>query len=94
MLLQVPQLVQNPGVDVSELQLVPPNELAGQEAAVLSRNGNNNRSQSLSLLNTGTVEPPVARTHAGTHAQAHTHAWTNTDRTGHCHTPKYAHLQM
>ncbi|XP_063051247.1 uncharacterized protein si:dkey-112e17.1 isoform X2 [Engraulis encrasicolus] len=50
---EVPQLVQNPGVDVSELQLVPPNELAGQEAAVLSRNGNNNRSQSLSLLNTG-----------------------------------------
>ncbi|XP_031426248.1 uncharacterized protein si:dkey-112e17.1 [Clupea harengus] len=47
---EVPQLVQNPGVDVSELQLVPPNDL-GQE--VVPKNGNNNRSHSLSLPNTG-----------------------------------------
>ncbi len=72
-LLQVPQLVQSPGVDASELQLVPPNELAGQEAAVLPRNGNNNRSQSLSLLNTGRVACGAhAHTHARTHAEAHT----------------------
>ena len=51
-LVQVPQLVQNPGVDVSELQLVPPNDL-GQE--VVPKNGNNNRSHSLSLPNTGST---------------------------------------
>ncbi|XP_041957979.1 uncharacterized protein si:dkey-112e17.1 isoform X1 [Alosa sapidissima] len=47
---EVPQLLQNPGADVSELQLVPPND-PGQEA--VPKNGNNNRSHSLSLPNTG-----------------------------------------
>ncbi|XP_062399047.1 uncharacterized protein si:dkey-112e17.1 [Sardina pilchardus] len=46
---EVPQLVQNPGADVSELQLVPPNA-PGQET--VPKNGNNNRSHSLSLPNT------------------------------------------